>query len=352
MLLLLTILSILLIAAAAITLVPHDYWIFKIFEYPQLQKLLLMVGCMVGWILVWPQMETAHFMLLALLACFSVFYCTRIFPYSRLWRKEIRRLQEGAGAASLKIFAANVLQENKAYEQMLAQIRQTNPDIVFLLETDQAWADAVQELKKDYPYTLLQPLDNTYGLLFYSRLKVVSGKVLFRVKNTIPSIDAIVALENGQHVQLWGVHPEPPVPGENLYATAKDKELMKVALLARDCKLPSIVFGDLNDVAWSHTTKLFRKTSGLLDPRIGRGFYSTFSAHHWWIRFPLDYIFCSTDFGLVNMRRMPPNGSDHFATFVHLVYEPRLDSQQSAPEASAADIREAKEKAAQPLQQG
>ena len=71
-------------------------------------------------------------------------------------------------------------------------------------------------------------------------------------------------------------HPEPPVPGENLYSTAKDKELMKVALKAKECKLPCIVFGDLNDVAWSHTTELFRKTSELLDPRRGRGFYSTF----------------------------------------------------------------------------
>lgn len=343
----LTILSILLIITAALTFVRHSFWIFKVFEYPRLQKLFLMIGCMVGWIALWQAMTTFHYILFFTILAFSLYYCSRILPYSKLWPKEIRRLRPSAKGAGLKIFAANVLQTNRQYNRLLQQVRQTNPDIVFLLETDDGWAEGVKDLANNYPFQLLQPIDNTYGLLFYSKLKIRSGKVVYRVKEGVPSIDAIIELPNGQPVQLYGVHPEPPVPGENLFSTAKDKELMKVALLARECKLPCIVFGDLNDVAWSHTTKLFRKTSGLLDPRIGRGFYSTFSAHHWWVRFPLDYIFCSTDFGLVGMNRMPPNGSDHFATFVHLVYEPRLDAVQEGLEAKKEDLQEAKEMAKQ-----
>lgn len=178
---------------------------------------------------------------------------------------------------------------------------------------------------------------------------MISGKIVRLVKDDIPSIDVIIQLPSGQKVQLYGLHPEPPVPGENLYATAKDKELMKIAFKARDCQLPCIVFGDLNDVAWSRTTTLFRKTSELLDPRRGRGFYSTFSAKSWLVRFPLDYIFCSSNFGLVNMKRMPPNGSDHFAVFTQLAFIPELQNQQEEPQADAKELEEAKEKAEEPL---
>ncbi len=72
----------------------------------------------------------------------------------------------------------------------------------------------------------------------YSRLKLEGGKVVYLVKDDIPSVEAIVLLPSGQQVKFWGLHPEPPVPGESLYSKAKDKELMKVALQVRGCKLP------------------------------------------------------------------------------------------------------------------
>ncbi len=104
-----------------------------------------------------------------------------------------------------------------------------------------------------------------------------------------------------------------------------------------------VVFGDLNDVAWSHTTELFRKTSELLDPRRGRGFYNTFSAHHWFIRFPLDYMFCSKEFGLISMKRMPKNGSDHFAVITHLAFRKELEKKQSRIGGTKADKEELEE---------
>ncbi len=258
----------------------------------------------------------------------------------------MKRVEESAGE-NISIFAANVYQHNRNYGKMLSQIKEMDPDIIFLLETDKGWADALKELKNTHPNYLHEPIDNTYGLLFFTRLPLIKGSVLHLVKNDIPSIEAVVQLPSGQQIQLYGLHPEPPVPGENLYATAKDKELMKVALKVRENELPCIVFGDLNDVAWSHTTALFRKTSELLDPRRGRGFYSTFSAKSWFMRFPLDYIFCSENFGLVIMKRMPKNGSDHFAVFTRLAYQKQLEKVQEPPHADNAELNEAHETASQ-----
>lgn len=347
----LAIVSTLLILAVFLSLIKNDFWIFKILEYPRLQKLYLVIVAVACWFLYWPIENRFYLLLFGALVASVVYLLYKIGPYTRLAKKEMIRVHSKDKNNELKIFSANVLQENKQYDSMLQQIRTADADLVFLLETNKAWADAMVDLEKEYPYTLLKPLENTYGLLFYSRLKLNEAKINFLVKSDLPSIEAIVLLPSGAKVKIWGLHPEPPVPGESLYSTAKDKELMKVALKAKECGLPQIVFGDLNDVAWSHTTELFRKTSELLDPRRGRGFYSTFSAHSWFVRYPLDYIFCSKEFGLINMERMPKNGSDHFATLTHLVLRHDLKMEQEPPKADEEELEEAEELAHQKVKE-
>lgn len=344
---LLVIISILLVVSVFLSLIRNDFWVFKILEYPRLQKLVIIIAVIGGWLYYWPPETFFQKTLFGALVISFAYLLQKIWPYTVLAKKEMLPLLPGEGTDELKIFSANVLQDNTNYDAMLQQIRATDPDLIFLLETNGAWANATKELEKKYPYTLAMPLENTYGLLLYSRLELKQAKVNFLVKEDIPSVEAVLVLQSGQKLKLWGLHPEPPIPGESLYATAKDKELMKVALMVKDCKLPCIVFGDLNDVAWSHTTKLFRKASELLDPRRGRGFYSTFSAHHWFIRYPLDYIFCSKEFGLVNMFRMPKNGSDHFATFTHLSLHKKWGARQEVPKADKSEMKEVKEMAHQ-----
>ena len=92
----------------------------------------------------------------------------------------------------------------------------------------------------------------------------------YLVEKDIPSIHATIVLPSGQAIRLFCLHPTPPVPQENPRSTEQDKEILLVGKLAKASRLPVIVAGDLNDVAWSYTTELFQKVSGLLDP--GRGF--------------------------------------------------------------------------------
>lgn len=346
----LVIISLVVVVSVFLSRIRNDYWIFKVLEYPRFQKLIVSTGVLLCWILIWPPESLFQKILLSALIASIIYLSYKIWPYTPLSKKEMIKVASFDSGDAFKVFAANVLQDNQNFETMLSQIKMANADIVFLLETNKAWAAAVKkQLEKSYPYQLLCPLENTYGLLFYSRLELEQEKLLFRVKKDIPSIEAIVKLPSGEKFQLYGLHPEPPVPGESMTSTAKDKELMKVALEVKKNKLPCLVIGDLNDVAWSYTTELFRKTSELLDPRRGRGFYNTFSAHHWFIRFPLDYVFCSKEFGLVSMKRMPKNGSDHFATLSHLALKKELKSKQEPPKADRRELDAAKEMAAQSI---
>src|SRR5690606_20912724 len=135
-----------------------------------------------------------------------------------------------------------------------------------------------------------------------------------------------------------------PFPTENSRSTERDAELLLVAKEVKDMRSPILVVGDLNDVAWSYTTKLFQKISGLLDPRVGRGFYSTFHAQYPLARWPLDHIFTSSHFRLICIQRLKNIGSDHFPIFIKLQLQPKAPLPNFNEKASKEENQLANEK--------
>jgi endonuclease/exonuclease/phosphatase (EEP) superfamily protein YafD len=188
------------------------------------------------------------------------------------------------------------------------------------------------------------PLENCYGMLFYSRLKLIDADVKFLVEDDIPSIHAEVELSSGDVIRLHCLHPRPPHPPTDQDATERDAELLIVGKEVAAAERPVVVAGDLNDVAWSYTTRLFQKISRLLDPRIGRGMYNTFHAKNPLFRWPLDHVFHSNHFKLLKLERLPSFGSDHFPVYIELSYEPEAKAQQQAPMADQEEREEAEEK--------
>jgi endonuclease/exonuclease/phosphatase (EEP) superfamily protein YafD len=199
-------------------------------------------------------------------------------------------------------------------------------------------------LKETHPHTLNKPLDNLYGMLLYSRLPLVDPAIKFLIKDDIPSMHTQVELASGRRIWLHALHPEPPSPTEADSSTERDAELLLVGEAVKDRNEPTIVAGDLNDVAWSYTTTLFQKISGLLDPRKGRGFFNTFNAKNILMRWPLDHVFHSDHFTLVEMERMPAFGSDHFPVFVKLHLQNGAEAEQDEPDLDQEDAEQAEEK--------
>lgn len=334
----------LIILLSIIPLVRNDYWAFRVFEYPRLQKLFLTLLVFVLYISFFWKTDGYELFFILLLGANTAYLTYQIFPFTFLAKKVLLNKTKTDKPNQISIISSNVFQDNKNTSGCLSVINRYDPDLVLLLETDQFWFKGTESLKEKYPHQVLVPLENTYGMLLYSKLEFINPEVRYLVDEEIPSIKTKVKLPSGQIIQLFCLHPTPPVPGENLYSTERDKELLLVAKEVKKNPAPSIVIGDLNDVAWSYSTTLFTKISGMLDPRIGRGFYNTFHAQHRFLRFPLDHVFCTTDFKLNKMKRLENFSSDHFPIFISLQYEKLADLQQEEPVADQEDIALAEEK--------
>jgi endonuclease/exonuclease/phosphatase (EEP) superfamily protein YafD len=335
-----------------VTLLPiwrHEAWWVRGQDFPRLQyAALALLLLALQWFLLDRESAGVWGLAAVTLACLA-YHAWWILPYTPLHRREVKSVHDARPDDTLRILGVNVLQPNRRADDLLRIIEQARPDVVIAVETDLWWQGRLDALQPDYAHAMKCPLDDLYGMHVYSRLPLEDAQTQFLVEPGVPSMHTMLVLRSGRKVRLHCVHPKPPSPTENASSAPRDAELIAVAksVAASERGQPVIVAGDLNDVAWSATTRLFRKISGLLDPRVGRGMYNTFHAGIPLLRWPLDHLFHSEHFGLVGIRRLPAFGSDHFPILVELAYVGGLEQQQEGLTPDRDDVRWADEKAAE-----
>lgn len=313
---------------------PLDNWWVRVADFPRLQ--VAYVGCLV-FVVMWGFLELwllGHQVLMVLLTIALGFQLKMVLPYTPFWRKQVKTTKRAnvSKQHQVNLLISNVLTSNNNTQALIDLIYQKNPDIIITLETDFTWQKSLSILEQDYAYHVNVPLDNLYGMHLYSKLELIEPSIKYLMVDDIPSIHTRVRLGNGRVVWLYCLHPMPPSPTEADKSTTRDAELMMIARMIRDNQQLAIVAGDFNDVAWSKTSRLFQAVSGLLDPRVGRGFLNTFPVQLPLCRWALDHVFHSACFTLVDMQRLPSIHSDHFPLMTVLQYSPekaQIHGQQS-----------------------
>jgi len=330
-----------------ITLVPFlrwDYWWVRVFDFPRIQIASLQFAVLTLWFVIAGWHWDAHIIqLILVLSCF-VYQIFKIFKYTPFAKPEVMRNKNRSEENDIAILVSNVLAPNRNAGPLLDLISQKSPDIILTLESDAWWGSELKCLQTDYPHFIEIPLDNLYGMHLYSKLELSDCQVKYLISEEVPSIHSSVRLRSGKIISIHCLHPKPPGPSEGGKSTNRDAELLLVAKSIENSSEKVLVFGDLNDVAWSRTTRLFQKISGLLDPRVGRGFFNTYNANWFMMRWPLDHIFHSNDFTLNEIRKLPHIGSDHFPIYANLHYSNNAKKRQEKHEADQEESDWADEK--------
>lgn len=340
-----------LVGGSLLTLSSHPHWFIRGWDFPRVQIIA------VAWLLAAAYFGSRYFSggssllsawwFVVPVIALTLFHGFRIVPYTSIYPKQAKsthrddRRSHRDDPRVIRLVFSNVEEENQQYERWRNVVSAADPDILVVLETDDRWVEAASLLFDGYPYRVVQPQDNWYGMMLLSRLPIREHRLRFLIQDDIPSIDAKIELEDGSLIRVIAVHPRPPEPLRDNDSTARDAELTLWGQELADETEPAIIGGDLNDVAWSSTTRLFLRTSGMLDPRRGRGFFNTFHAGHWFLRYPLDHIFHSPHFTVSDIRRLPNIGSDHFPILIDLRLEPERKNEHEVLEEKAGDEEEA-----------
>lgn len=309
------------VALVAMTLLPvsgSKQWWVRMWDFPRAQ----VAGGLAGTLVLVAVLGPARWVLMPAVAAALGYQLWRIRPYTRLVPVEMRFAEGRDAGREVRMLAANVLLENTEHHRLAALIERVDPDIVLLMETDARWVAALEPVLARYPTVLSEPRDDYYGMVFATRLTAHDARMVRLTPDETPSVFAELAAPGGARFRFVGLHPKPPVPGED--TDERDAEVTFAARFARDSELPVVAIGDFNDVAWSDTSQRFKHVGGYLDPRIGRGLFASFDANRPYFRCPIDQLYVTGDVAMVSFGRGPHVGSDHFPLVATVRFDPAL----------------------------
>ncbi len=329
---------VILCVATVLPLLPSGAWMIRLCDFPRIQLLVLAALLILATPFAFSKLrDVTPITILFLSVLCLIWQAAHVVPYTPLATKRLPD-HHGDDSRVIRTAVVNLQYENPQKPAVSEQLEKLETDLILLVEVDEAWQSALGGIYEKFPHHLGVVLEKGHGLQLISRLPLADGQVRYLVDDSRPSLWCVFEHE-GEKINYVGLHPTPPglpVQRDELAMTAekalnrhdsriRDAELMIVAKEVSQTEGDGehwIVAGDFNDVAWSHTTRLFRRMSGLEDPRIGRGLYNSYHAKYPLLRFPIDQIWLSRDASVASMGRFQPVGSDHFAITTSVFFPP------------------------------
>jgi endonuclease/exonuclease/phosphatase (EEP) superfamily protein YafD len=273
--------------ATALPIVSAHWWVLDLFTHFRLQLIAIQLGL---FLLLAVVGRSIWMPILALALGVNV---------AASWDYLMPRARDVQAAPSIRIMEANVRARNTRFDGLLAQIEQTQPDVVVVIEYTVDWGRRLAPLEVAYPYRVEALVRGRFGIAMYSRTPILDEHV-FDLENA-PAIDARIDVA-GEAVRIIAVHTVAQLAG--MTATAIG---------------PLIVVGDLNLTPFSARFGEFLDAAGLRDATVGRGPRITWPTFFPPLGIPIDHCLLGPDWDSIAYRREPAYGSDHYAIVVDLI---------------------------------
>jgi endonuclease/exonuclease/phosphatase (EEP) superfamily protein YafD len=154
-----------------------------------------------------------------------------------------RRRQPKANGPVLRVLTVNVLCGRADAEAVVALVRRTGADVLFLQELTGGAMTRLNRAGLDdlMPHRTTELRGSSLGSGIYSRFPLKEGRPLEPAHAAQPT--AVLKLPGGEAVELGCVHPRAPLPPS---PRAVDRWRQELAVLPPPADLPRVMAGDFN----------------------------------------------------------------------------------------------------------
>lgn len=289
-------------------------WMCDLFSQFKLVYLILFVACAALLVLLKSKWSFT-LCLIGLLINFSSIYAA--------WSKPVCR-NGNQKTSSLSVLNFNTeFQHNNSYELFEQVISSRDPDLIALVEVDQAWIAGISNSVKIYPYRKV--VMKGAGMAIFSKYPLLDTKIEYFGASHHPRISSTLRLGD-RSIYLMIVHPTTPV-SERSYQE-RDRELALVADELKAVRGAHLLIGDFNCGPWAFAFQQLLR-SGMRDSEQGFGYQPSWPARTGRIvdnmpvppLIPIDHVLVSEDVCVFQRQAGPSINSDHLPVFVRMKFD-------------------------------
>lgn len=230
--------------------------------------------------------------------------------------------------APLSVASFNLSWKNPRPDEAIEGLRRLAPDLLAVSENTRDWVPRLARLQADLPHRSSAPAEKAANPAVYSRFPIVgaetiwpfadeagSSSIVLRRAATIYSYDvARVLLDGGRRLAVVVVHA--PSPESRRARSLRDRYLAQLAATVAKLEGAVILLGDFNTTPWSPAYRKLVAEANLGSASGGR--IATWPVWLPPLRVPIDHILVRGPVTVLEAKRGPDLGSDHFPVLAKL----------------------------------
>ena len=278
------------------------------------------------WMLALADHFRMHYVLLAALALifslwlkqfryvFGIFFIAGLNLYVMSpwdWaRPSLNHKHDGFSVPSQSLIWLNVHSDNEAKQEVIDYLLDKNADLILLSEVNDQWIQSMEVLNKRWPYQILHPREDNFGMAVFSRFEFDSHARLKLEAFEVPAVEMILRFRDGKTLAVFAVHPVPPI-GKN-HTQSRDNYLANLSRHLHGQEKPCIVIGDFNATPWHPPVRRLLNQHQLMYALPGSSMFpSTWPSVLPGMGIPIDLCLVDRSIRLLDHQVGPRVGSDH-----------------------------------------